>query len=436
MNKKLLVAAIAVATATVGTSAFAATKLGSATQKGSLLIFPRVEALYATGQFAGARSDTLIQITNDSSRYVRVQCYWGTTDGNPFAADGAKPIAPTGTTGGNTAIPTAPNGAAAAANRISIRNNHYQDFAFTLTPNQPAAFWAGDISNTGFFSALSTNVKVSQFNFFQDGQQSNAGELKCWAVDKTGTREIHHNHLIGKATVVTFDNTDSAQYDQAHEYNAWAFQAHFYDKKQAWPSNSIHWSGKLLPTPNVLSLDGKEYDQCPSMLTGQFIPTAHDLSKGFGNYSGTRTQISIANCHEDMREAGESHITKLAYFTWNTDENKFSGADDCMGAWREIDLGKSFGNFTHKTLKTDSAYFRAEPKANSLCNQGSQKAPKEADIEVSSIVGVQVNDIGGVFQTSSNLVGLGSGIATPYEAAPGKGEILWEPQSADSGKKN
>ncbi|WP_394752617.1 hypothetical protein [Crenothrix sp.] len=433
MNKKLLVAAIAVATA-ASASAFAATPLGSATQKGSLLIFPRVESLDATGDFADASSDTLIQITNDSTRAVRLQCYWGTTEGNPFSSEGKLATDKTGTTGGNTAGGKAPNATLAAANRKSIRNNHYMDFAFTLTPNQPVSFWAGDLANTSVFNVLSTNVKAPQFNFFQDATQSNAGELKCWAINSKQA-EIHHNHLMGKATVVTFDKTTNANRNQAHEYNAWAFQAHYWEKKQEYPTNSIHYSGKELPTPNVLSLNGKEYDQCPSLLAGQFIPTGHPFSKGFGNGKGSKTQVSIANCHEDMREAGDSHITKLAYFTWNNDENKFSGADDCMGAWREIDLGESFGNFTYKTLKSDTAYFRAEPRANSLCNQGSQKAAMETDIEISSIVGVQVNDIGGVFQTSSNLVGLGSGIASPYEKAAGKGEIMWEPTNGDVGKK-
>jgi len=437
MNKKILVAAIAVATAAAGSSAFAATKLGSATQKGSVLIFPRIEAMDATGSLVPniATSDTFVQITNDSSVPVNIQCYWGTTEGVPYDLKG-----------GNAVVQAV---GSAHDNRVAIRNNHYMDFSFTLTKNQPAAFWAGDLSSlaNGTYvttvlglDKLSSVVNPPQFNFFQDtidGVVVNAGELKCWAVDRTGTKEIHHNHLVGKATVFTFNNpavepagVPNAQ-GQAHEYNAWAFQAHYWgDKKQTYAPNDINYSGKILPTPGVISLDGKEYDQCPSQLLGQFIPA------NFGGIPNTtRTQISVANCHQDMKQDNQSHITKLTYTVWNANETKYTGAHECMGAWYESDLGVAFPHFTYKTLKTDSAYFRAVPTKSALCNQGVQKGAAETDVGVDSVVGIQVNDIAGHFQTSSNLVDLGAGTTYSKEGV-GKGEILWDTtSSADVGKK-
>ncbi|SJM91211.1 exported hypothetical protein [Crenothrix polyspora] len=416
MNKKILVAAIAVASAAVSTSVFAATNLGSATQKGSLLIFPRVEALESTWNRHGATSDTLIQITNDSSTPVNLKCYWGTTEGNPYNYNG-----------GNAA----PNLYAAKA-RTAIRNNHYMDFGFTLTKNQPVSFWAGSLGNTGFFNFLTTNVSAPQFNFFQDGTSSNAGELKCWAVNSKSNAEVHHNHLIGKATIVSFANNENAARGQAHEYNASAFQAHFYEKAQRWDSNSINYTGRPLPTPFKLDLDGKEYDQCASALVGQFIPTYHPVAGALAGIN--RTQISVANCHEDLRQDADSHITKLTYKVWNANEVSYTGAHECMGAWYESDLGSAFPHFQYKTLKTDTAYFRATPTASRLCNQGSQKAAMEGDIGVDSVVGVQVNDVGGAYQSSSNLVNLGSG--TTYTTEPvGKGQILWDDSGADYGKK-
>jgi hypothetical protein len=414
MNKKLLVAAIAVATAAVSSSAFAATKLGSPTQKGSLLIFPRVEALNPTGNFFGATSDTLIQITNDSSKPVDLKCYWATTEGNPYNA-----------LGGNAA-----NNEGAKKARELIRENHAQDFGFSVTKNQPVSFWAGDIGNTGFFSFLTTNVDAPQFSFFQDGTWSNAGELKCWAVNSKSNAEVHHNHLTGKATIVSFaDNTNAAQ-GQAHEYNAMAFQAHYWgDKKQQYEPNSINYTGRPLPTPFKLDLDGKEYDQCASALVGQFIPTYHPVAHG-----DNRTQISVANCHEDLRQDADARITKLTYKVWNANEVSYTGAHECMGAWYESDLGSAFPHFQYKTLKTDTAYFRATPTASRLCNQGSQKAAMEGDIGIDSVVGVQVNDIGGEYQSSSNLVNLGSGTTYTNEAV-GKGQILWSDSGADFGKK-
>ncbi|WP_394752621.1 hypothetical protein [Crenothrix sp.] len=403
----------------ISTSAFSASRLGGVTQKGSLLIFPRVEAL-APSNGASGFSDTLINITNDSSKPVNLQCYWGTTEQH---ADRRAPGL-----GGNTA----PNRKAKLA-RHTIRRSHYMAFSFKLTRNQPALFWAGDLSDTenasnsaasGLNNLVSTK-NTPQFNNFQDGTQANAGELRCWAISNTGTREIHHNHLVGKATIVTFAPDSKAAVPtaagQAHEYNAWAFQAYYLG------SNDIKHTGRALATPGQLDLDGKEYDLCPSALVGQFMPARHNLDG-----ANTRTQISIANCHKDLTQDGDAHITNLNYTVYNANEVKFSGPNECMGAWYESDLAAKFPHFTYKTLKTDSAYFIVRPTASRLCNKGSQKGKMEKDIEASSIVGVQVNDIGGVYQTSSNLVGLGGGSDT---ANPPAGKMLWEPDYGDMGKK-
>ncbi len=419
MNWKVLTSTIAVVIALVSTSAISATKLGGVTQKGSLLIFPRVEAL-APSNGASGFSDTYISITNDSSKPVILQCYWGTTEQQGEAGSVGL--------GGNAA----PNRIAKAA-RAAIRNNHYMDFSFKLTKNQPATFWAGDLSEmasdahaiaTGFGKLASTK-NTPQFNNFQDGTLANTGELRCWAINNVGTKEIHHNHLTGKATIVSFAPDKSASVPtaagQAHEYNAWAFQAYYQG------SNDIKHTSRPLPTPGQLDLDGKEYDLCPNALIGQFMPVGHMLGSG-----KTRTQISVANCHADLRQDGDAHITQLTYTVYNANEVKFSGSNECMGAWHESDLGKAFPHFTYRTLKTDSAYFVARPTASRLCNQGSQSAVMEKDIEVSSIIGVQVNDVGGFYQASSNLVGLGNGSDISHPTA---GAILWEPGYGDMGKK-
>lgn len=415
MNSTIL--AIAAATISVSTSTFAASKLGGDTQKGSLLIFPRVEAL-APSNGAPGFSDTLINITNDANtKSVTLQCYWGTTE--QHGAIGNVGL------GGNAA----PNKNAKAA-RTALRNNHYMGFSFLLPKNQSAAFWAGDLSEMAEsvypgIRTLTTSKNTPQFNNFQDGTQANAGELRCWATNTAGTQEIHHNHLVGKATIVTFRPDSSAVTPtgagQAHEYNAWAFQAHYQG------SNDIKHTGRALLTPGQLDLDGKEYDLCPSALVGQFIPTGHLIG-----VEKSRTQISIANCHEDLTQDGNPHINSLNYTVYNASGMKFAGAHECMGAWYESDLGKAFPHFTYRTLKSDSAHFIVRPTASRQCNQGSQTAAMEKDIAASGIVGVQVTDVGGLYQTSGNLVGLGGGSDT---INPLLGKILWEPSYGDMGKK-
>jgi hypothetical protein len=405
MNSKTLAAIAVMASLSINTPAFAVTQLANSAQKGSLLIFPRIEAL-APSNGAPGFSDTLINITNDSPKAVMLQCYWGTTEQHATRL------------GGN-AVPTQ----AAKAARAALRNNHYMGFSLTLSKNQPAAFWAGDLSEMANklqpgFNILTTTENTPQFNNFQDGSQAKAGELRCWAISNNGFQEIHHNHLIGKATIFTFKPDSTAisptAASQAHEYTAWAFQAHYQGS-----SNAIY-TGKPLPTPGQLNLDGTEYDRCPSALIGQFIPTGRVLGG-----EKTRTQISIASCHEDLTLDGNARISNLNYSVYNSNGIKYTGAHECMGAWYEADLGVAFPHFTYRTLKSDSALFLVRPTASRQCNQGLQSAAMEKDIAASSIVGVQINDVGGHYQTSSNLIGLGGSSDAPNIAPAGK--ILWEP---------
>lgn len=445
MKKKILVAAVAVAIASVGTSAFAATTLGGATQKGSLLIFPRVEAETTTVNPADPAnldpalrlatvSDTLISITNDSNTSgVQLQCYWNTTE---YAHTGR---------GGNTGTD-----ALAAAARTKIRKNHSQGFTIPLGKNATASFWAGDLSNFANgsygifgFDKLVTTFNAPQFNFFPDGAnaESNAGELKCWATNQAGDKEIHFNHLYGRASIFTFGSAkdprvalgyegDVTAPGQGYEYNAWAFQARL---NGAVGSNDIKNTNKLLPTPGSLKLDGKEYDQCPSSLAGNFVAPKHVVPGQIRKF--TRTQITVASCHEDLRQDADAYVTKLTYGLWDAHGNKKIGNHECMGAWYEADLGDKFPAFSYAQLKTDNGSFRAVPTKSNLCNDGTQKGAVDADVEVSGVVGIQVNDVAGLFQTGTNLTGLGGGTDSYYTSTTAaKGEILWD--ATTSGNSN
>src|SRR5437667_2155944 len=186
MNRKTLGLGIA-AVAAVGmlsTSAFALTVFGNNSQKGSLLIYPRILAL------PGA--DTLITLTNDSALPVLLKCYYATSD----------------------PVPT-PNTSTAAQLRGL---KHFLDFTINLTHNQPIAWWAStgraysDSQRFGGFVA-------PPFGVWPDGAANRFhGELKCWAVTDDGANQKNHNHLFGTASIFVFNG-------QAAEYTAWAFQA-------------------------------------------------------------------------------------------------------------------------------------------------------------------------------------------------------------------
>ena len=137
------------------------------------------------------------------------------------------------------------------------------------------------------------------FGIFPDGAQRTAGELKCWAVTADGSTEQHYNHLFGTASI-----GDYYTY-QAWEYTATAFQA----------LGAATLTGTALGSPGVLNLDNSEYDACPNILLGNFIPTG---------YTDNHTQVTLASCNQDLRQAYTPTITKLTWTFWNQDE---SGAD-------------------------------------------------------------------------------------------------------------
>ena len=397
MKTKLLVAAIAVASASVGT-AYAYTG-GSSSEQGSLLIFPRIQA----GDTAGGGSDTLISIVNNSAVPVTLQCYYATTK------DAGYP----GSNQGKTDVLN------------NIRNTYYQGFSVNVTKNDPISFWAGAIetlANTaiGPNPAKLTSIESTPiFNLWENttDHKATSGELKCWAVNSAATKEIKHNYLSGKATVYQIGqpvagNGELVQPGQAYEYNAWAFKANAIDT-----------------VPGVLKLNGKEYDQCPSMLLGQFIPVNGPI---VGGAVSANTQISVASCHEDLRQDHLNHVTKLTYTSWNANEVKIGSGHDCMGVWYEEDM-KNFPAFiAANASRTDSAYFRIKPTKSSICNTTTYPALPAAtnDVEAFGVVGVQVDSIRAtgtdyyVFQSGSNLIGITDEDKESYATRPDA--ILWD----------
>lgn len=422
MKKKLLVTAIAVASAVVGTSAMAASTFGNPGQLGSLLVFPRIEAetlldpsvpSVATGtSVLNTTTDTLVHLTNDGPNDVAVQCYWNTTS-QLYTGKG-------GNTGTNAVINTGnPNPAVpvntARAAREALREQYAQGFTLTLKKGRTHSFWAGDLSglaNGSYialgFGKLGTIENVPQFNYFPNGAQSNTGDLKCFAMQNG--KEAKFNFLTGKATVFTFNGTQASSgtglptlvaQAQAHEYNAWSFQR-------------LAVAG----APGELKLDGKEYDICPMALTGSFIPSAHPFAS-FGPGVPNVTQVSLSSCNQNLEENGTANISLLKYTVVDSAGNKRSGGYECMGAWAEADLGDKFHAFTYGAIKADQASFRIQAGARSrLCNVNqasslvniNDKNPTpgaiDADVTESGLVGIQVNDVGGAWQTSSSLTGV------------------------------
>ena len=118
-----------------------------------------------------------------------------------------------------------------------------QDFVFRLTKNQIVWFRASDGMGMGGNEA----TFVPPFN-------GSRGELKCWAVNAAGTRQISWNHLFGTATIYDYDD------GEAWEYSSWNFAARAVDR------------GDPVGPGGELSLTGADggYDACPQYVLGKF----------------------------------------------------------------------------------------------------------------------------------------------------------------------
>jgi len=168
MLRKLMFFSLAMVVVLAGVvgMASAAQNVANTTQKGSLLIWPKimVEGIDVP------TVDTIIYLGNDYYQDVWVKCYW------------------------------------------VDQFQNIEDFQFRLTPNQPVMFSAFYGDDFGTFGG---SVTVPPFG-------NELGELKCWAVNAAGDSQIAFNHLYGNALIKVNDPTLAGG---TVVYNAWSFTA-------------------------------------------------------------------------------------------------------------------------------------------------------------------------------------------------------------------
>jgi len=320
MFRKTIVFSLAVALMLMGlcTVASAAQNVTNTSQKGSLLIFPKIDTS-AIGT-SGFYRDTIVMIGNDYFTEVWVKCYWVNSD------------------------------------------QEFQDFMFRITPNQPVWFRASDGAGTGFYDDVQSPVTVPGF-FEGEGV---VGELKCWAVDAVGEKELSFNHLYGNAIV--FDAVDGA----AWEYNAWAFTARKVDV------------GKPIGTRGKLILSGQDgaYDACPSYLVFNFFAKGASIElENAGTATFVNTDLTLVPCIQDLRQDRVPTCTKAKFDIWNENETKYTGAYQCIKCWFEGYLGdiggpggKTIGyggeKFWYKNLHTTAGRARVEGIPSSVSKFG------------------------------------------------------------------
>jgi hypothetical protein len=151
--KKSIAIAMVLATS-MGGSVFAAQNVANTSQKGSLLVFPKIDVRPGV--------TTLVRIQNDYFEDVSLKCYY-----------------------------------------MDFFKNK-RDFKVMLTKDQP--FWFNAKTGDG-------TTHVPPFPQLGGENSTPYGELKCWAVNQAGSDEISFNHLAGTATVIDYQNGTAYEYN-------------------------------------------------------------------------------------------------------------------------------------------------------------------------------------------------------------------------------
>jgi hypothetical protein len=406
--------------------AFAQQDRVSSTEKGSLLIFSKVEIRWdATGSLI---QDTFIDISNDYPEDVRVLMYFVNGDDELDKCD---------------KVDLKDEDDPAVCDDGDKARRHpgwnWVDNEIMLTKNQPA-YWS---------AATGLPFGVSPFTVLDPGPANAPGRpdpegtgervlrgmVYAWAINADG-EEIRWNHLKGDATIVNYLE------NSAWEYNAWSFQV------VAGVAN-----GAQTGDPGTLNLDGAEYGLGFDQLLMDFYAAG---SMPF-NTAGPGPQAGVTNVDTDLtlhpisldaRQESDGPITTKAHFdVWNEDEVKFSGAYRCITCWDQWLLSRHGipNHFAVNNLGTNKGKARIDGLQSQLCDV--EKDPKDMipfgenpeDIvsEAASLLGVVAKVIsfsnGATARAGTNLHGLGTqdGLiqydllgAPPEATAPG--DVLQE----------
>lgn len=327
MNKRILGAMLMAVL--FSSPALAAQNVGNTSQKGSLLIFPAVTIDPENA------SNTLIEISNDSTNPIQVECYY--------------------------------------VNEFKDR----VDFDFFLTPKAtaswdvlgrdgtigPAPFPTGGSPTFTNFNPLPKDlVPPDPFR----------GELICFAIKSTasGQAQVAFNHLIGTATVVFRQDVDAGQPRQAYRYNAWAFIA-----RNA--SGQAEADYTVQGTPGFLQLTGNgagTYDACPKYNIANFNPNRSTLGVSPDRVITLDNDLSVVSCNQDLRQDPVLHLTMAQFTVWSADETSYTGTWACIDSIATIGLDSqdSSGvhdvtNFNVETLRTANARFQVKGVASAEC---------------------------------------------------------------------
>lgn len=200
MKKCMLVTFITIAVLGYATTCFSQTDrtVTNTTKKGSLLIYPLIKV---------GPGDTLIQLTNNYYLSVKIRCVYD--------------------------MPT---------------EHSRTGWTMTLLPNQSVAWLASTARGPDGRSIPLVPTRLPQL------ASGALVQLRCWAVDDSGSQQIAWNWLTGSA-IVDYGN------NRSWEYSAWRFAV------------NSSTTGSSAGTAGTLQMTGDtgNYDACPTALLFNFL---------------------------------------------------------------------------------------------------------------------------------------------------------------------
>ena len=320
------------------------------TQKGSVLIYPKIEIKWDA--LGNVTQDTFVTIVNDFPEDVFVKWYFVNGDAPLEALYAGDP----------------PN---------LIEREHpgwnWMDHTARLTQNEPTYFsvLTGLAAGTPPFTALDPGNPPGRPDLDgAPGSRVLRGFVLAWAMDRHG-HEITWNHLSGSATLVNY------AHQAAWEYNASAYQARCLEQGAEpldctlFDANGTCCTAEAIP--GELDLDGFQYDIGFDKLLLDFYTVGSQAFSDGASSVMLDTDLTLLPTMMDLRQDSQGPVITKAHFDiWNQNEDGFSGTIRCITCWDQTLLSEYElpNQFMMSVIHTDKGKARIDGVHSDACDYG------------------------------------------------------------------